>query len=232
MLTIFRKGVQCDAQTLLKWIPMYWEMKEGGLPQNFSDFSEAFKNDVAEVFGNELNELKTIKLPEISQELEKMVSESILEKKVYFGEYSMVDDNQFVFTEKNEDIFFIGHQLSLNPLQLIRSRVSNFCKHHGISNVFLDEIIISVTEAAENAVKYSDVGPIYCEQRIENDEYKVTLINSIKDYDLSNEIDRGKFSENVSLMRGVLVMSKLLDTLNIERKSDLNRVEFIGSKKI
>jgi anti-sigma regulatory factor (Ser/Thr protein kinase) len=122
--------------------------------------------------------------------------------------------------------------MQLSPLQYIRSRVQNFCDSKGVIESHRDEIVISVTEAAENAIKYSNVIPVFIEHGIEKDEYFIRAINSVNDLNLNDEISRGKFSEDVSLMRGVLVMSKLLDYLDIARDVDKKRVEFVGRKKV
>ena len=120
----------------------------------------------------------------------------------------------------------------ITSLQYIRSRVQNFCDSKGMIDSHRDEVVISVTEAAENAIKYSNVLPVFIEHGIENDEYFIRAINSVNDLNLKDEISRGKFSEDVSLMRGVLVMSKLLDYLDIVRDMEKKRVEFVGRKKV
>ena len=41
------------------------------------------------------------------------------------------------------------------------------------------------------------------------------MVNKIKEFDLQTEIDRGKYSSSITLMRGVLVMEKLFDKFDL-----------------
>ena len=232
LVKIFERGVRGDVTAFQNWLQMYAKMQQFPLPVCFSDYANYYTVDILDLDQNQLNSAATLDEDALKRTIEGLIEADIVRQIEPYSEYVLKNAEQLAFAGKKSDYFFAGRDLELQPLQLIRSRVQSFCLYHKIEESKLDEIIISVTEAAENAVKYSDRGPIFCEQNLEKDNFSIRLINSIPEINLDDDINRGKFSEDVSLMRGVLVMSKLLDHLDIERNTKLSRVEFSGRKKI
>jgi len=208
---------------------MYRLLAGSPLPANLSEFQGYLDTQVSGVprqNGTEIDD------DFLQKEIMRLFDAGATEVILPYSELRWRNHADWVFAKDNTEGFFVANDMRLSPLQYIRSRVQNFCDAKGVINAHRDEIVISVTEAAENAIKYSNVLPVYIYHGIENEEYFIRAINSVNDLNLKDEISRGKFSEDVSLMRGVLVMSKLLDFLDIIRDVEKKRVEFIGRKKI
>lgn len=226
---IFRAGVHGSAENFRQWVEMYRQLARETLPDNLIQFDPFLKKQVGEI-----NRFDSITLDEMTlqNELIRLFDAGLTEVILPYSELRWRNRRDWACYTATSESFFVSNTLQFSPLQYIRSRVQNFCEVKGISNAQRDEIVISVTEAAENAIKYSNIHPVYVEHGIEGDEYFIRAMNSVDDVNLKQEISRGKFSEDVSLMRGVLVMSKLLDYLDIVRDADRRLVEFVGRKKI
>lgn len=226
--SIFRAGVHGSVENLRQWVTMYRQLAAAQLPQNLLEFQQVLRDQVAgiEFFQQELSD------DFMQGEIMRLFDAGATEVIFPYSELRWRNHSEWVFHSVAHESFFVANDLKLAPLQYIRSRVQNFCESKGVIAAHRDEIVISVTEAAENAIKYSNVLPVYIHHGIQKDEYFIRAVNSVNELNLKDEISRGKFSEDVSLMRGVLVMSKLLDFLDIVRDADMRRVEFIGRKKI
>lgn len=211
---------------------MYDYLIHKGLPENLKHFQINLDEAVKKPFQSMNGSMGSASLEMVSAELDALVNTGILEKIIPYNEYRLKDKTKWSFYDKKSEGFFICNDLNLNPLQYIRSRVQNFCLNHGVDQADRDELVISVTEAGENAIKYSNEFPILVKHSIVANEYSIQVFNSVSELNLNDEINRGKFSEDVSLMRGVLVMSKLLDFLDISRDSERRIVEFIGKKTL
>jgi len=227
--TVFCSGVHGSSDNFKQWAQMYRLLSDQPLPDNLREFQA----DLDKQVGNSQDH-KTVDLTEgfMQREITRLFDAGATEVILPYSELRWRNHSEWVFHRDNSESFFVANDINLSPLQYIRSRVQNFCDDKGVISPHRDEIVISVTEAAENAIKYSNVFPVYIHHGIENEEYFIRAINSVNDLNLKDEISRGKFSEDVSLMRGVLVMSKLLDFLDIVRDVEKKRVEFVGRKKI
>lgn len=227
--TVFCAGVHGSAENFRQWVEMYRLLAANALPANLHEFQDILNSQIGEPTRFENAELTDNFL---QREIMRLFDAGATEVILPYSELRWRNHAEWVFQKATTESFFVVNDIKLSPLQYIRSRVQNFCESKGVSEAHRDEIVISVTEAAENAIKYSNVLPVYVHHGIENSEYFIRAINSVNDLNLKDEISRGKFSEDVSLMRGVLVMSKLLDFLDIVRDVEKRRVEFIGRKKI
>lgn len=211
---------------------MYDNLMTKGLPENLKHFQINLDESVRKPFQSLNGSVGAASVEGIAAELEKLLAAGQVERIDPYNEFRLKDTEKWVFHDKKSEGFFICNDLSMNPLQYIRSRVQNFCLKHNIDEADRDELVISVTEAAENAIKYSNAFPILVKHSVIANEYSIQVFNSVSELNLNDEISRGKFSEDVSLMRGVLVMSKLLDFLDISRDSEKRIVEFIGKKTL
>ncbi len=227
--TVFCSGVHGSSDNFKQWAQMYRQLSDRPLPDNLREFQA----DLDKQVGN-AQEQKSTELTDdfMQREMTRLFDAGATEVILPYSELRWRSHSEWVFHRDHSESFFVANDINLSPLQYIRSRVQNFCDDKGVVTPHRDEIVISVTEAAENAIKYSNVLPVYIHHGIVKDEYFIRAINSVNDLNLKDEISRGKFSEDVSLMRGVLVMSKLLDFLDIVRDVEKKRVEFVGRKKI
>lgn len=227
--SVFCAGVHGSADNFRQWVEMYRLLAAKPLPPNLAEFQTKLDAQVGEATRLENAELTDSYL---QSEVMRLFDAGATEVILPYSELRWRNHREWVFEKLMTEAFFVGNDIKLSPLQYIRSRVQNFCQSKGVNPAQRDEIVISVTEAAENAIKYSNALPVYIEHGIVDGEYYIRAINSVNDLNLKDEISRGKFSEDVSLMRGVLVMSKLLDFLDIARDTELKRVEFVGRKKV
>ncbi|MBV6492600.1 MAG: hypothetical protein LDLANPLL_00595 [Turneriella sp.] len=227
--SIFRAGVHGSAENFRHWLLMYRVLAATPLPPNLKEFQPFLDAQLKEIGGLDKPELDD---DYMQNEIMRLFDAGVTEVILPYSELRWRKHSDWSFYDKDEEGFFVCNDLSLSPLQYIRSRIQNFCSSKGVTTVHRDEIVISVTEAAENAIKYSNVAHVYIHHGIKNNEYFIRAVNSVNDLNLRDEISRGKFSEDVSLMRGVLVMSKLLDFLDIVRDVEKKRVEFIGRKRV
>lgn len=229
---VLKQGVHADPETIIQWVYKMFRMAKEGLPENLQEYAKDFNSQIREP----LSTVRVADFKHAKSEFENAIKELTQEGQIEiiepFSELRLADHTQWIFYGKDEDPFFSASDLTAQPLQFVRSRVKNFCELHSLNEKETDEVIISVTEAAENAIKYSNRYVIVFHQKIQNGEYEIQAYNSVQEVDLQNEIERGKFSEEESLMRGILVMSRLLDNLDLERDMEKRRVEFIGTKKL
>lgn len=229
ILQILMQGGHGDERVLLSWGKMFLALKKSGLADNLGEYNEQYQKSIKlfEKYDESFLDEKAFK-----KGLAALIKKDLVKKTGKYNEYCLADTHKWVFHNKQQEVFFAGNDLEHEPLQYVRSRVQNFCSMLNIEQEQTEEIIIAVTEAAENSVKYSNEYTFVVDHGIRGAEYHVAFFNSISEINLNDEISRGKFSEEASLMRGVLVMSKLLDDIDIERNNEKSRVEFSGFKRL
>lgn len=120
-----------------------------------------------------------------------------------------------------------------SPIQYVRSRQEYFLLHNQASEEDVMDISIATIEAIENAVKYGDGQLVRIENSITPQRvFKLTIVNQIKEFDLENEIERGKYSSNITLMRGIMVMQKLFDHLDLQINDASTQATLYAEKKL
>ena len=115
------------------------------------------------------------------------------------------------------DSYSLYGEAKFSPIQYVRSRQEYFLEYNYVSEEDVMDISIATIEAIENAVKYGDGNMVHIDYLIDSSRtMKLNIINNIKEFDLSNEIERGKYSSNTTLMRGIMVMQKLFNHLELQ----------------
>ncbi len=136
-----------------------------------------------------------------------------------------LDPREYLLTEKstlikkmgNQDRFTILGALHFNPMQYVRTRLDYFLFRNGIDPELRMDLCIATVEAVENAAKYGDGGNVEIEYQIDKNKVLILdMVNTVKDFNLEDDIQRGKFSSTATLMRGMMVMQKLFDTVDLE----------------
>jgi anti-sigma regulatory factor (Ser/Thr protein kinase) len=94
------------------------------------------------------------------------------------------------------------------------------------------DIVIASIEATENAVKYSSEDKIYVKYFIENYTFYIEIQNRYKIPEIQKDIENGKYNSSITLMRGMLVMSKLFDEMDINLIEDKKLAIFQAKKLI
>jgi anti-sigma regulatory factor (Ser/Thr protein kinase) len=144
-----------------------------------------------------------------------------------------ISDSYSINSPLMEDKFYVLGGAEFSPIQYVRSRQEYFLEINKVLEEDIIDISIATIEAIENAVKYGDGKIVELEQRIDsNRNYKINIINNIKEFDLTDEIERGKYSSNITLMRGVMIMQKLFNHLDIQIIDEKKQAHLYAEKKL
>lgn len=224
--------MQGGEESIHAWFSMIGHLIENGLPVALAATKQnEFQQSIIEYFGSDKDSWNTTQ-EELKEALDFLEKNGKVQRVEPYNEYAWSEKSELFTHEESSDLFFVSNMIDHHSLQYVRSRVQTFCQLRGIAQSAVDEIVISATEAAENAIKYSDGEAFYVLQKVEDGRYNIQMTNSVSSASLDDEAARGKFSADVSLMRGVLVMSRLLDDLTIDRNTEKNLVCFEGVKTI
>ena len=131
------------------------------------------------------------------------------------------------------DSYSVYGEAKFSPIQYVRSRQEHFLEYNYVSEDDIMDISIATIEAIENAVKYGDGNIVHIDYLIDSNRImKLNIINNIKEFDLTNEIERGKYSSNTTLMRGIMVMQKLFNHLELQIIDDKKQAHLYAEKKL
>mgnify|MGYP001568367542 CR=1 FL=1 len=169
--------------------------------------------------------------------------QAILEKFKNAGEVSAgkFDAREFVISDaasskikaNNTDSYILLGAHDYSPLQYVRSRLEFFLKKNSISEEIILDISIATIEAMENAVKYGDGELVEIKCSIDKSKlFKISILNNIKEFNLQSDIERGKFSSTATLMRGMMVMQKLFDKMDLDILEEKKQALFTAEKKV
>lgn len=191
-----------------------------GCQGNSSDFSSwvAFENEatfspseVASVFAQLETEGLVIQTSEIP------------------GEYRLAGTPDIATSVEYE----VSGDIKDSPIQLVRSRLDAFLRKHSILEEQIIDLSIGTTEAMENAVKYSDHGRIQVAYELSPDRvFNIKIVNSLGEIAPEKDIASGKYSGTATLMRGMMIMVKLFDQMDIDIKEDESVAVFTATRKL
>jgi anti-sigma regulatory factor (Ser/Thr protein kinase) len=159
-------------------------------------------------------------------------SGQVIAQKGYGIEYKLAPTSSlFRMPGENVQYQFRG-DLDFAPLQYVKSRSEFFLASHGADEDTVQDLSIAILEAVENTVKYGDGH--WCEAvlQMENGTFRAILMNKIRNVDLDDDISRGKFSSKATLMKGMMVMGKLFDDIDLSFEEEAGIARFQGVKKI
>ena len=128
--------------------------------------------------------------------------------------------------------YFAPSNLNYSPIQYVRSRLLSFLNYHKVDEEMIYDIVIASIEATENAVKYSSEDKIYVKYFIENYTFYIEIQNKYNIPEIQKDIENGKYNSSITLMRGMLVMSKLFDEMDINLIEDKKLAIFQAKKLI
>lgn len=185
-----------------------------GLTGNVADFFSWVKMEIQRKFKDDPNTTQD----QLQTVLNEFVSQGLVQT-------NPLDPREYLLTEKstlikkmgNQDRFTILGALHFNPMQYVRTRLDYFLFRNGIDPELRMDLCIATVEAVENAAKYGDGGNVEIEYQIDKNKVLILdMVNTVKDFNLEDDIQRGKFSSTATLMRGMMVMQKLFDTVDLE----------------
>ncbi len=162
-------------------------------------------------------------------------AESILNTLVDQGKFRHADGEYLFsgplsFPAKVE--YRVSGLLQEAPIQMVRSCLDSFLRFHRASEDEVIDVSIATTEAMENAVKYSDHQPINVGYWIDGHTFHIKIVNTLREVKPEADIEAGKYSSSYTLMRGMMVMVKLFDDVNIDISEEKNEAVFSAHKKL
>lgn len=140
---------------------------------------------------------------------------------------------KYLLNKKNwyEDNYTILGAFEYSPIQYVRSRLEFFLRCNQVSEMDIMDISIATIEGIENAVKYGDGQNVFLSCSITTDRtLKISILNTIKQFDLESEIKRGKYSSTTTLMRGIMVMQKLFNYIDLQIIEDKQQALLYAEK--
>ncbi len=157
-----------------------------------------------------------------------LIDKGVLCNKLHLKNEYQYNEN---FSFSNYIEFLAPTNLQNSPIQFVRSRLISYLNYFQVVESLIYDIIIGVVEAVENAVKYSIDDTIYVRYFIENNVFYVEIQNKYKEPEIFTDINKGKYDSSLTLMRGMMVMSKLFDEMDIDLIQN-KQVAVFRAKKI
>lgn len=187
-----------------------------------------------------------VKMEFAKQNLDKLVCtnqlvQACLEKLKQLGEYTegKFDPKEYTPSEKfllnrkdwHKDDYIILGAFEYSPIQYVRSRLEFFLHCNQVAELDIMDISIATIEGIENAVKYGDGEKVFLSTSITPErKLKISILNTIKHFDLESEIQRGKYSSTTTLMRGIMVMQKLFNHIDLQILEDKQQALLYAEK--
>lgn len=201
-----------------------------GLAGNINDFYSWLRMEIIRKFKDEPN-------TNIDQ-LQNLLNEYVELGLIYTNpmdsrEYLLAESSSLIKKVGNSDRFTILGALHFNPMQYVRTRLDYFLFRNSIDPELRMDLCIATVEAVENAAKYGDGGNVEIEFQIDKNKIlTLDMVNTVKDFNLEDDIQRGKFSSTATLMRGMMVMQKLFDTVDLEISDNRKQAILKATRKL
>ncbi|MBE7412573.1 MAG: ATP-binding protein [Leptospiraceae bacterium] len=201
-----------------------------GLLGNSKDFAAWVQMETKRKF----RELPSISVEAVTELLEKLkISGDVVSSKFDSREYTISEQLSSTLKVINSESYTLLGAHVFSPLQYVRSRLEYFLRRNQVSEEMTLDVSIAVIEAMENAVKYGDGEIIEIKYSLDKSKlFKISILNNIKEFNLQNDIDRGKFSSTATLMRGMMVMQKLFDKMDLDILENNKQALFTAEKKV
>ncbi len=229
---ILRNGVEGTPEMIYNWSKMFAYISSKGLPNNMLRFAKDFEKYFISPEIDFVSEFDDLDLGDIKEYLQQEKRKGKVEFIRNRKSYRAKDPYNLEFSKNLREVIFIARESVYHPIYFLRSKISSACNFLKLKQQYKMEILIAITEAIENAIKYSDTDPIIIEHLFdkEQSQYSIKMINSIRKENMDKVSDEEKFSQNTSLMKGVFVMHKLFDVFNVDHNSEENLVTIKGTK--
>ncbi|WP_411821785.1 ATP-binding protein [Leptospira sp. 'Mane'] len=148
-------------------------------------------------------------------------------------EYNLSEKSPLVRKVGNSEKYVILGALVYNPMQYARARLDYFLKCNQVPEDLRMDLCIATVEAVENAAKYGDGLNVEINYQIDKSKlFTIEMLNTVKDFNLEDDIQRGKFSSTATLMRGMMVMQKLFDAVDLEILDNRKQAYLKASRKL
>ncbi|GBF50140.1 anti-sigma regulatory factor [Leptospira ryugenii] len=201
-----------------------------GLAGNAKDFLSWVQMEVQRKF-KELPDTKLEAIQSYLDHLEK--AGEIQTNPLDPREYLLAEKSTLTKKVGNSETFVLLGALHFNPMQYVRARLDYFLKMNKIDEDMRMDLCIATVEAVENAAKYGDGMNVEVIFQIDkNKVFSLEMINTVKDFNLEDDIQRGKFSSTATLMRGMMVMQKLFDTVDLDIIDNRKQAHLRATRKL
>lgn len=208
LIALLQTGVAGSSYDFYSWVRMEIVMK-------FKEEPDLLEDDVRNV----LERFKTEG---------KLISGKFDAREYFLAEASSLEKKAI-----SQDRYEVLGRLDYSPLPYVKTRLEYFLRRNAVSEDEIIDIAIATIEAVENCVKYGDGGLVEVEYSIDrNRNFSIAIVNTIKEFDLEEDIRRGKFSSTATLMRGMMVMQKLFDQVDLDILDDKKKASFRASRKL
>ncbi|TGK07706.1 ATP-binding protein [Leptospira semungkisensis] len=206
------------------------ELLANGLTGNSQDFHAWIRMDTLRRFREE----PVFPPDSVQKVLDDLVSKKEAAKgKLDPREYALSTESTLHKKPSKKEEYLILGRTEFQPMQYVRSRMESFLRANGINEDLIVDLTIGSIEAVENAVKYGDGGNVEVSYSIEKENvFKIRLVNNLRELNIEEDIERGKFSSTATLMRGMMVMQKLFDKLDLEILEDKRQALFMAEKRL
>ncbi|TGJ98703.1 ATP-binding protein [Leptospira langatensis] len=206
------------------------ELLANGLTGNSQDFHAWIRMDTLRRFREE----PVFPPDSVQNVLDDLVSKKEAAKgKLDPREYVLSPESSLHRKPSKKEEYLILGRVEFQPMQYVRSRMESFLRANGIDEDLIVDLTIGSIEAVENAVKYGDGGTVEVSYSIEKENvFKIRLVNNLRELNIEEDIERGKFSSTATLMRGMMVMQKLFDKLDLEILEDKRQALFLAEKRL
>lgn len=206
------------------------ELLANGLTGNSQDFRSWIRMDAIRKWREE---------PSFSPEwVQKILDDLVASKDAAKGkldprEYTLAQDSPLRKKPVKKEEYLVLGKTEFQPMQYVRSRMESFLRSNRVDEELIVDLTIGSIEAVENAVKYGDGGSVEVSYSIERENlFKIRLVNNLRELNLEEDIERGKFSSTATLMRGMMVMQKLFDKMDLEILEDKRQALFLAEKSL
>ena len=226
---VLKHGVEGDEDAFYSWCKMFFALSNVKMLNKFSQFESSFVSAFSQNKEIYKKDCESLDLESVSKYLQEQVSQKRVKLRTDHDKkkFMLSDLSSASFGGKNrQETIFVSNILDHQVVYFFRSKVRNWLQLEKISDSDSMKICIVVTEAIENAMKYSNQFPIVIEHSLKNGMYELTVYNSVKK--TNKELLDDVFTKGVSLMRGILIMMKTLDEFDIDRDEKKNLVILKG----
>ena len=226
---ILQQGTEGDHEAFHSWCQMYLCLSKMTLSQKFSDYQNHFVNSFVNNQEVYKHDCKGLSFDKVYSQLNTKVQEKIARKDQTGGreKFLLFDmKKSHLNNPEKKEIVFLTNIFEHEPIYFFVAKIKNWFRLNEVDERQILEASIAITEAIENAVKYSDGNPVIVNHSFIDKTYTFLISNSVKE--ISDDATQEELKKKDSLMRGVLIMSKLLDEFNLDRDNAKNIVTLSG----
>lgn len=228
ILQLLSMGFTGSVDDFFSWARLYSNLEDYSLPPKNPKLSNLVKK-----FSQDFVKIKNISKDKVQAALEQL---NFLEMAEYIEKYKYFAPSFSKLTIPKNNAFLAHRDSSFSGIQMSRSVFFNLLCSLPERRNRCENFAIAITEAIENAIKFSTSDLIAIDYAIKTKMNRkilfVYIINAVEEIGVEASAIEEKFSESKSLMRGILMMNSLLDEMEIQHNEEWGQMEFSCSYKL